>query len=349
MTKRYIRITAVAVAVFLLLAGCQFSEKQEVKVTMEDSDAIKIGITFDTFVLDRWTTDRDVFVATAEKLGAKVNVQSANGDTEKQKKQILKFAEDGMDTIVVVAVDCYVLSDVVTEVRNKGIKVVSYDRLIQGAYSDLYVTVDSGKVGIEMAKEIKMKLPEGGNIVMICGPEMDTNSLDVAAGFERELGDGAWKVIVKTHVKSWTPEFGFQAVNEAFEDAKDEAIDAVMCGNDGLAGYAIKALSELQLAGNVIVVGQDADLEACQRIVEGTQTMSVYKPIKELAKNAAESAVSLAKGEKLNHVTQTKKNNVGEVPYYGLDPIAVSASNMEEIIIESGFHPKEDVYLNVRE
>lgn len=187
---------------------------------------------------------------------------------------------------------------------------------------------------------------------MLCGPQADTNSLDVVDGFKNGIQDSNLTVVKEIYVKSWTPENGFAAANEALLDAED--VDAVMCGNDGLAGYAIKALSEKQLAGKVVVVGQDADLEACQRVVEGTQTMTVYKPIERLAKVAAQCAVKMAKGETVvgEEVgrTATKRTMDGyEVPYWALPPIAVTVENMDDIIIDLGFHLRDEVYLNVEE
>lgn len=355
MKKR--RFSAVLIlAAMLLLSACADASQETVQEVPADAgeekdDGIRIGITFDTFVLERWTRDRDVFMDTARKMGATVDVQTANGDVEKQKEQVRKFTEENMDAIVIVATDCYSLKEEVEDARNKGIQVISYDRLIQEEQTDLYITVDNEKVGTLMAQSIKEKLPEGGNVVMICGPEADSNSMDVANGFETELGDGPWKIVYKSHVKSWTPENGTQAVADAFAGTEEE-IDAVMCGNDGLAGYVIRSLSERQLAGDVVVVGQDADLEACQRIVEGTQTMTVYKPINDLAKEAAECTVKLARGEQIVgnvlDVSDVKENEDGqEVPYYGLEPVAVTAENMDSVIIGSGFHSREEVYLNV--
>ena len=347
---------ALILAAMLLLSACADASQETVQEVPADAgeekdDGIRIGITFDTFVLERWTCVRDVFMDTARKMGATVDVQTANGDVEKQKEQVRKFTEENMDAIVIVATDCYSLKEEVEDARNKGIQVISYDRLIQGEQTDLYITVDNEKVGTLMAQSIKEKLPEGGNVVMICGPEADSNSMDVANGFETELGDGPWKIVYKSHVKSWTPENGTQAVADAFAGTEEE-IDAVMCGNDGLAGYVIRSLSERQLAGDVVVVGQDADLEACQRIVEGTQTMTVYKPINDLAKEAAECTVKLARGEQIVgnvlDVSDVKENEDGqEVPYYGLEPVAVTAENMDSVIIGSGFHSREEVYLNV--
>lgn len=329
--------------------GCQ-SGQTEVK-DEKKKDEMRIGITFDTFVLERWIRDRDVFVSTAEKLGATVDVQNANGDVEKQIGHIRRFIEQEMDAIVVIAVDCYEMKEVVQEAKARGIIVVSYDRMIQEEPTDLYVTVDNGMVGKKMAQEVKTRLPEGGNVVMICGPKSDTNSIDVESSFEAELADGPWKIIYKNYVKSWTPENGFAAVTEAFENVTD--VDAVMCGNDGLAGYAIRALSERQMAGKVILVGQDADLEACQRVVEGTQTMTVYKPIEELARVAAECTVELVQGKDakdIEKVNQTKELDNGEIiPYCGLEPVAVTKENMDSVIIDSGFHLREEVYLNLQE
>lgn len=120
-----------------------------------------------------------------------------------------------------------------------------------------------------------------------------------------------------------------------------------MCGNDDLASQAFRALSENRLAGSVILVGQDADLAACQRIVEGTQEMTVYKPLKNLAKDAATFAVLLAKGEPLG-VSDTISDGSYDVPYQKLDPIAVTMENIDKEIIDSGFHQHDDVYLNVK-
>lgn len=345
-----IRVFLLIISIITLsLAGCEES-RNEAQDAVIDDDKMKIGITFDTFVLERWIRDRQVFVSTAAELGATVDVQNANGDVEKQREQIKKFIENEMEAVVVVAVDCYQLTDVIAEAKSKGIIVVSYDRLIQEETTDLYVTVDNRRVGEEMALEIQNKLPDGGNVVMICGPEADTNSLDVADSFKEIMEGSKWNIIYDDYVKSWAPENGTAAVTAAFNSVTDDDVDAVMCGNDGLAGYVIRALSEMQMAGTVIVVGQDADLEACQRVVEGTQSMTVYKPIEELAKTAAECTVKLIKGEKIDGLEATKKLiNGSSVPYYPLEPVAVTKDNMDSVIIDSGFHPREEVYLNLEE
>ncbi len=346
MRKGWKRMVCIALLFSCFLAACSVEGEKKEDSGSQDEDKVRIGMTFDTFILERWIRDRDVFVSMAQKLGAVVDVQNANGDVSKQKKHIQQFMEEGVDVIVVIAVDSYELTEDVEKARDKGIKVMSYDRLVQGTKTDLFITVDSKMVGVEMAEEMLERLPEGGDVVMICGPETDANCTDMVEGFEETIAGSSLQVVRKTYAKSWTPEYGFQAATEALSDV--EHMDAVMCGNDGLAGYAIRALSERQLAGSTIVVGQDADLEACQRVVEGTQTMTVYKPIEQLAKKAAECAVELAKGGDPSQEGEVKATSDGlEVPYLGLAPVAVTAENMDEVIIESGFHLRDEVYLNV--
>lgn len=348
-TRRRIVFLVCCILTCQLLAGCSMKQEEKKENTTENRE-LKIGFTIDTLVLERWIRDRDVFVSVAQQLGAQVDVQNANNDLEKQKEQIEQFIEQKVDVIVIVAVDSFGLASLVKKARNNGIRVISYDRLIQGTPTDLYITVDNESVGEEMGKTMMEKLPDGGDVVMICGPESDANSKDVSEAFEKTIKDSKLKVVKKLSVDSWKPESGFQVANEAIADI--EKIDGIMCGNDALAGYAIKALSEKQLAGKVVVVAQDADLEACQRIVEGTQTMTVYKPIERLAKVAAKCAVKLAKGEQIvgkdigeNSVKETTDGY--KVPYWGLPPIAVTAENMDDVIVELGFHPKDEIYLNV--
>ena len=120
-----------------------------------------------------------------------------------------------------------------------------------------------------------------------------------------------------------------------------------MCGNDDIASQVVRVLTENRMAGKVQVVGQDGDLAACQRIVEGTQTMTAFKSVESLAEAAAEFAVRMAQGDPLNDVTETITDGTNEIPFSMLMPVAVTGENMDEIIVDGGFHSREDVYLNV--
>jgi D-xylose transport system substrate-binding protein len=134
---------------------------------------------------------------------------------------------------------------------------------------------------------------------------------------------------------------------EAALKANDNHIDAVIAANDATAGGVIQALMTQGLAGKIPVSGQDAELAAVQRIVESTQTMTVYKPIKALTEKVAELAVKLAKGEKISADRKLNNGKI-EVPSVLLSPIAVDKFNIDDTIIADGFHSRQDVYKNVK-
>ena len=278
----------------LLCVGCRTPEPKEVTPTTKN-ETCTIGLSFDSFVIERWTRDRDVFVSTANDLGAEVNVQSAGGDAEVQISQIKYFIEIGVDAIVIITADALALTDVLKEAVSKGIPVICYDRLVMNAGANLYISFDNESVGKQMAQAICDNVADGGTIVEIMGPESDYNVTQVMSGFDAVCNEHSMNVILKYNCDNWKPELAYDYVNEHFDEIAEA--DAIMCGNDALAGEAIHALAERGYAGKIFVTGQDGDLEACQRVVEGTQLVTVYKPVEKLARLAAECAVRLANGQ----------------------------------------------------
>ena len=340
-------ITAIILSALLLLASCSGTPGETASDASQGEDQIEIGMSFDSFVIERWQRDRDVFVSTAKELGATVNVQNANGDIEKQKEQIEYFINKGVDVIVIVCIDSESLREQVEKARNAGIKIIAYDRLITDSNVDLYITFDNYMVGQLMAEAFLRNGLQGGKVLMLGGSPTDNNVPLVEAGFRDVCAKYRMEIVDSIHCDGWRAEIAGDYIYSHPETVAD--VDAIMCGNDNLAGQVIQALSVQRLAGEIPVVGQDADLEACQRIVEGTQTMTVYKPFERLAKRAAGCAIALARGEELTGDDITTINDGSfDIPYIGLDPIAVTAENMDEVIINSGFHLKEDVYLYAR-
>lgn len=329
----------------LALCGCGKVESGR-EGDAEDEKKIQIGMSFDSFVIERWQRDRDVFVSVAKELGAEVNVQNANGVVEEQKKQIDYFIQKGMDVIVIIAIDPASLRESVNRAKDAGIKVVSYDRLIDDADVDLYISFDNEMVGEMMARALIAEGIAGGNVVMIGGSPTDNNVPLVEGAFKRVMAKHNVSIVDSIHADNWRAEDAAAYIYA--NPLKIAQADAIMCGNDDLATQAVRALAETRQAGNMLVVGQDADLAACQRIVEGTQVMTVYKPVERLATRAAEEAVALAKNEEVAGKDVTLiDSGAYRIPYIGLEPISVNRDNIDEVIIGSGFHLKEDVYLNV--
>nr|WP_295279753.1 substrate-binding domain-containing protein [uncultured Blautia sp.] len=340
------------VLLLVLSAGCGNKTVEPEKTEKKQEDRLQIGLSFDSFVIERWLRDRDMFVSTAQSLGAEVNVQVAGGVVEEQISQIEYFIKKKMDVIVVIPIDGKALYDVLEEAKNQGIYVICYDRVVENINADLYITIDNEKVGTLMGEALVKACPDGGNIFAINGSPTDGNVAEVVKGFNKAIANSKLKVVYTGYCENWLAELAGNHVTQGLEITND--IVGVMCGNDDLASQAVKVLSENRLAGTVAVVAQDADLAACQRIVEGTQEMTVYKPIEQEANTAAEFAVALGKGEDITSGDGTYKavdtffDGTYEIPYYKIDPIAVTAENMDEVIIDGGFHTREDVYLNIR-
>ena len=333
-------ISLIMICSLLFCAGCKAPEKNEVTPTT-DSDKLLIGLSFDSFVIERWTRDRDVFVSTANNLGAEVNVQSAGGDVTTQISQIKYFIEIGVDAIVIITADAVALADVLKEAKNKNIPILCYDRLVMNCNADLYISFNNETVGKEMANAICSKVPDGGTIVEIMGPESDYNVPQVMSGFDSVCAEHNMNITLKYNCENWKPELAYDFVNAHFDEISKA--NAIMCGNDALAGEVIHALAERGYAGEIYVTGQDADLEACQRVVEGTQLVTVYKPVEALAKLAAEYAVSLANGNKLD-TTETFFDGTYDVPYVAIEPSGVTKDNLDKVIIDGGFHLRDEIY-----
>ncbi len=331
------------VCLLVTLFGCGRVEESGGEDVGEEKK-IQIGMSFDSFVIERWQRDRDVFVSVAKELGAEVNVQNANGVVEEQQKQIDYFIQKGMDVIVIIAIDPASLRDSVKKAKAAGIRVVSYDRLIDDADVDLYISFDNEMVGEMMARALLLRKID--TVIMIGGSPTDNNVPLVEDAFKRLMAEHRVEILDSVHADNWRAE---EAADYIYKNPDKVArTDAIMCGNDDLATQAVHALAETRQAGEIYVVGQDADLAACQRIVEGTQVMTVYKPVERLATRAAEAAVALAEGEELSGDDVTLiPSGAYRVPYIALEPVSVNRDNIDEVIIGSGFHLKEDVYLNV--
>ncbi|QUT17274.1 D-xylose ABC transporter substrate-binding protein [Rahnella inusitata] len=305
---------------------------------------IKIGMAIDDLRLERWQKDRDIFVAKAKTLGADVFVQSANGNEETQMAQIENMINRGVDVLVIIPYNGEVLSNVIAEAKREGIKVLAYDRMINNADIDFYISFDNEKVGELQAQSLVERVPQG-NYFLMGGSPVDNNAKLFRAGQMKVLNplikDGKIKVVGDQWADGWLPENALKIMENALT-ANNNKIDAVVASNDATAGGAVQALSAQGLAGKVAISGQDADLAAIKRIEAGTQTMTVYKPITKLANDAAEIAVQLGKGETPKS-NATLNNGKKEVPSYLLTPISVDKNNIESTVIADGFHKKADL------
>jgi D-xylose transport system substrate-binding protein len=311
------------------------------------SGKIRIGFSMDTLKEERWQKDRDLFVKRAEELGAEVIVQSADGKDDVQVRQAESLLTQGVDVLVVIPHNAEVAASIVDAAKRQNVPVVSYDRLIRNSEPDLYISFDNEKVGELQAGYLLERIPKG-NYILVGGAPTDNNAKMFRQGqmnvLQPAIDRGDVKVVAAYWTKDWLADEALRNTENALTQANND-VAAIVASNDAVAGGAIQALQTQNLSGRILVSGQDADLPALQRIVAGTQAMTVYKPVSELAPRAAEAAVRLAKKEKIE--TKAKINNGKiDVPSILLEPVTVDKNNLNETVIKDGYQKAESVYKN---
>ena len=302
------------------------------------SHSLKIGFLMDSLKVERWQTDLDKFQKRAGELGADVLIETAEGDDDLQLQQAQKLLGAGVKSLVLVPHDAEKAMRIVAAAKAKQIPLLCYERLVRDPHGSFFIGVDASAIGFLQAESLTQIAPKG-NYVLIGGSPADSNAKILREAQWKVLKPfvdrGDIKVVSDTWSKDWNPTEAYTHMTEAIESAKGE-ITAVVASNDGTAGGAVQALAEHHLAGKALVSGQDADLAAIIRILDGTQTMTVYKPLGSQAKVAAEAAVALANGEPVKSaVSFTVENRA--IPAILLTPVVVTKDNVKETVIKDGF------------
>ncbi|MBQ9538643.1 MAG: substrate-binding domain-containing protein [Treponema sp.] len=340
--------TAIAYAAILLisLAACNKmqSTKTEEGNPAKGDDKPKVGFSIDTLALERWQRDLDVFMNKARELGAEVIVQNAGNSVEMQNSQLEYLMQRRVDTVVIVAKNREKMGGIIKRMRDKGIQVVSYDRLITGADISLYISVNTESVGRLMAQKL-LDMGVGKNWKLILGPDEDYNMTLLLRGINDVIQNQGVDIKGIYYTAGWNYDLAYETAVSVLTES--EIPDAIVCGNDSVAGSVLTAIDEYYPGRHIPICGQDADIAACQDIVRGRQDFTVYKPITELAEKAAECAVRLARGETAAYVAgyeSTIDNGYKNVPVLWLEPQIATKENIDEVIIKSGFHTHGEVY-----
>jgi len=341
------RFAAFVIAVMVVVFASACVEAPSDK-SNKNSGRIRIGLSMDTLKEERWQHDRDLFVERAKELGADVLVQAADGDDKVQTQQAENLLTQGVNVLVVIPHNGEIAASIVEASHRQNVPVVSYDRLIRNSEPDLYISFDNEKVGELQARYLIERAPRG-NYVLIGGAPTDNNATLFRKGqmniLKPAIDRGDIKVVADQWARDWLASEALRHTENALTQSNNNVV-AVVVSNDGTAGGAIQALEEQKLGGKVLVSGQDADLAALQRIIAGTQSMTVYKPVAQLARRAAEAAVALARHEKVESTSAINNGKV-DVPSVLLDPIVVDKNNIVDTVIKDGYQKLEDVYRNV--
>ncbi len=277
---------------------------------------------------------------------------NADGDVDEQQTQAQAMLTDGVDILVLDAVDAAAAAGAVNEAKSQGIPVVAYDRLAEGGV-DAYVSFDNHRVGQVQAESLLEALEaEGttgdGQIVMVNGSPTDPNAADFKAG-AHEIFEGQIEIGQEYDTPDWSPEEATTQMEGAITALGEDEIVGVYAANDGMASGVIAALRSagVSVADLPPVTGQDAELAGIQRIIAGEQYMTVYKEILPQAELAASMAVALATGEELeggDYTLTEMEDGSGEVvDAILLEPVAVTVENIGDTVVSDGFYTIEEI------
>ncbi|MER5545188.1 sugar ABC transporter substrate-binding protein [Streptomyces sp. NPDC001118] len=287
----------------------------------------------------------------AELTGQKGTVEyaNANADASQQASQLQKMIDEKVDVILLDAVDSHAIAAEVKKAKDAGIPVIAYDRLAEGPI-DAYVSFDNELVGEVQGRTLLSGLGSSADssskIVMVNGSPTDPNAKQFKEGALSEL-TGKVTIAATYDTTDWKPELAESNMAKAINAIGKNNIAGVYAANDGMAGGVIKALKAAGVTSLPPVTGQDAELDAVQRIVLGEQYMSVYKAYPDEAEAAAQMAVARVQGKDIQFdaLTQDKVDSPTDksIPAKLIQPVALTKSNIKSTVLADGIYTVDDI------
>jgi len=305
----------------------------------------KIGILMHSYENERWIKDKDYLVENLTKLGAEVLLEVADNDQQKQISQAQDIINKGAKVLIVIPIDQDEAAKIVELAQKAEVKVIAYDRLINGCPLDYYVSTNSVNTGEIQAKYL-LSLQPKGNYALIGGSRYDNNSSRLFLGqmnvFQPLMESGDVTLSYSEFGEAWSKEDGYRQAKIIMEKYS-EGLTGIICGNDNQALGAIMALKEAGLEGKVLLASQDAELENVRAIKDGLQTCTILKPLQETALTTAELAVALANNKKVNKQFTTESNGKVLVKSILVNATVVTRDNIETTVVASGFHTLAEI------
>ncbi|AZQ40583.1 sugar ABC transporter substrate-binding protein [Streptomyces cyaneochromogenes] len=278
----------------------------------------------------------------------RVVYQNADADASKQAAQLQQMIDDQVDVILLDAVDSHAIATGVQKAKDAGIPVIAYDRLAEGPI-DAYVSFDNELVGEVQGRSLleAMEAPDSSDkIVMMNGSPTDPNAKQFKAGALSEL-NGSVDIAKSYDTKDWKPENAQANMAQAIKSIGLNNIKGVYSANDGMAGGVIKALQAAGVTDLPPITGQDAELDAVQRIVSGEQYMSVYKSYPQEAESAAQMAVAKVQGKDIqfDSLTQNQVDSPTgkDIPALLVPVVALTQDNIKETVLADGIYELSEI------
>ncbi|WP_190072333.1 sugar ABC transporter substrate-binding protein [Streptomyces lanatus] len=336
MRTRTLHVVAALVAglLALSLAGCGEDAA--------DSEGFTVGLLLPNRVTPRWElSDKPLIEKRLKELCDDCTMMYANAenDASRQREQMTSMITNGAEILILDPADSKALRSSIQEARRSGVPVIAYDRLAEGAISG-FVSFDGAKVGKLQGEALLKAMAdrgEGSTVVMMNGDPSSANAAWFRKGAMSVL-QGRADIARSYETIGWSPENAHANMSAAISALGADRISGVLAANDAIAAGVISAFKKAGVEEIPPVTGQDADLEAVRRIVQGEQYMTVYKPFEKEAAAAAAMAVALGRGEDARDVSTTATDSPThkDIPSILLTPTPVTAGEIESTVVNAG-------------
>ncbi|WP_369243791.1 sugar ABC transporter substrate-binding protein [Streptomyces sp. R41] len=313
------------------------------------TDSFAVGLLLPSRAVPRWEqSDKPLLEKRLKELCPHCTMEYANAenDATRQRQQMMSMITKGVRVLILDAADTRALRSSIQEADKAGVRVVAYDRLAEGPISG-YVSFDGAQVGRLQGEALLKAMGDkayGGNVVMMNGDPTSPN----AAWFRRgamSVITGKVKIARSYDTVDWSTEKAHTNMSAAIAALGPDRIGGVLAANDSIAAGVISALKSARVRKLPPVTGQDADLDAVQRIVKGEQYMTVYKPFRAEAAAAVAMAVALGRGEDLRGVTTTTTDSptTKDIPSVLLTPRTVTVANIKQTLLKDGVYTVDQI------
>lgn len=307
------------------------------------SGAGKVGFILpDSASSARWEAfDRPLIQAACDEAGIECVIQNAEGDKDNMATIADQMIADGVKVLAIVNLDSESGAAIQEKAAAAGVKNIDYDRLTLGGSADVYVSFDNVAVGTAQGEGLIECFggdTQGKKIIQLHGSPTDNNATLFKQGYQAAIADAGFEVVGEEAVPDWDNAQG-GVIFEQLLTAAGGVVDGLLVANDGLSLAAQQVLSDAGLA--IPTTGQDATVEGLRAILQGTQCMTVYKPVIKEAEGAVAAAVALLAGNE-PAANATINNEKADIPYVQAAVQSIFIGDVR-IPVEDGFVSRDEV------
>lgn len=330
MKRKYINFAILVLSGLLLLSNC--------------SRKARVGFLMDVSNTGRWLKDKELFIKYIEEMGGEVILRASEGDPDKQYELAKEILAKKIKVLVIIPSDLNAAANIIKFAHQHEVPVVSYDRIVKNCMLDFYISFDNIQVGELQAKYLSTVCPKG-KYAILGGAVTDNNSFLLRLGqlnvIQPLIERGDIEIVFDQYVDYWSPEEGYRLMKACLE--KHRNIDAVLAANDQLAEGALKAIQEAGIESIPYISGQDAEDEACRRIIAGTQAMTVYKPIEAISLKTAEIVMQMIQEERIPKTYLSVNNGKRQVPAILLPAMEVNKQTIGLTVVADGYFKEYNI------